>query len=361
MRANINILDTLLLLGSVSDKTLPFYETDLLAITILEYQKLENIQSSEMGKPISMLFSQACPTPLEEASLFEANQIKLWKEMSSSKRYENLRLMEAVGETTGEGKDAEQYAAALFSNNGDNYLVYRGTDESLTGWKEDFNLAFEDEIPAEKRALEGLERIASGLDNITLLGHSKGGTLALYAALKAGEEVFSKIKGIYIFDAPGLPDSLAAGERWERIKNITRSYIPSSSIVGMLFNTIPDRIVVKSSSLGLFQHDAFTWLFSGGKFMEKNDITRRSRLVDETVKNFLSMTPRKERETLVEVLYKILKAAEEENVWHLGEAAIKRIPEIKKTIDSLSEEERKTLMSILLILEEARRETRRRN
>ena len=216
-----------------------------------------------------------------------------------------------------------------------------------------------DEIPSEKRALESLEKVTKNIDGIHLLGHSKGGTLALYAALKAEEEVFNKIKDIYIFDAPGLPDSLIEEKRWKRIESITHSFIPSSSVIGMLFNTTDNAVVVKSSSLGLLQHDAFTWLLSGGKFITQPDITYRSHKIDSTVKNFINMLDKNERETLVEVLYKVLKATEEENVWLMPEAAAKRFPEIKKAIAGLSVEEKKTLTSILITLEKARIETRR--
>ena len=356
-----NILDTLLWLGSISKNAIPFYEVDMLIITILEYQKLETIPKEMFGKPVKELLSYACPLSEDEVMGFEVNQVKLWKRVSASERYKDLKLLSAVGEKIEDDKGAEQYAAALFQEGSEYYLVYRGTDESLIGWKEDFNMAICEEIPSEKRALESLEKVTENIDSIHILGHSKGGTLALYAALKAKEEVFNKIKDIYIFDAPGLPDSMIEKERWEKIQGITRSYIPSSSIIGMLFNTTENSAVVKSSSLGLLQHDAFTWLLSGGKFITQPDITYRSHKIDNTVKNFLKMLDKNERETLVEVLYKILKATEEENVWLMPEAAAKRFPEIKKAIEELSVEEKKTLASILLTLEKARIETRRSN
>ena len=356
-----NILDTLLWLGSISKNAIPFYEVDMLIITILEYQKLETIPKEMFGRPVKELLSYACPLPEDKVMGFEVNQVKLWKRVSASERYKDLKLLSAVGEKIEDDKGAEQYAAALFQEGSEYYLVYRGTDESLIGWKEDFNMAICEEIPSEKRALESLEKVTENIDVIHILGHSKGGTLALYAALKAKEEVFNKIKDIYIFDAPGLPDSMIEKERWEKIQGITRSYIPSSSIIGMLFNTTENSVVVKSSSLGLLQHDAFTWLLSGGKFITQPDITYRSHKIDSTVKNFLKMLDKNERETLVEVLYKILKATEEENVWLMPEAAAKRFPEIKKAIEELSVEEKKTLASILLTLEKARIETRRSN
>ena len=356
-----NILDTLLWLGSISKNAIPFYEVDMLIITILEYQKLETIPKEMFGKPVKELLSYACPLSEDEVMGFEVNQVKLWKRVSASERYKDLKLLSAVGEKIEDDKGAEQYAAALFQERSEYYLVYRGTDEGLIGWKEDFNMAICEEIPSEKRALESLEKVTENIDGIHILGHSKGGTLALYAALKAKEEVFNKIKDIYIFDAPGLPYSMIEKERWEKIQGITRSYIPSSSIIGMLFNTTENSVVVKSSSLGLLQHDALTWLLSGGKFITQPDITYRSHKIDSTVKNFLKMLDKNERETLVEVLYKILKATEEENVWLMPEAAAKRFPEIKKAIEELSVEEKKTLASILLTLEKARIETRRSN
>ena len=359
MNAKNNILDTLLWLGSISKNAIPYSEVDMLIITILEYQKLETTPKEEFGKPVKELLSYACPLNEDEVMGFEVNQVKLWKKVSASERYKDLKLLDAVGEKIIDDKGAEQYAAALFQDGSEYYLVYRGTDESLTGWKEDFNMAISNEIPSEKRALESLEKVTKNIDGIHLLGHSKGGTLALYAALKAEEEVFNKIKDIYIFDAPGLPDSLIEEKRWKRIESITHSFIPSSSVIGMLFNTTDNAVVVKSSSLGLLQHDAFTWLLSGGKFITQPDITYRSHKIDSTVKNFINMLDKNERETLVEVLYKVLKATEEENVWLMPEAAAKRFPEIKKAIAGLSVEEKKTLTSILITLEKARIETRR--
>lgn len=361
MKTKINILDTLLWLGSISKNAIPFSEVDMLIITILEYQKLETIPKALLGKSVREQVDYACPVSEDQLKGFEVNQVKLWKKVASSDRYKDLKLLGAVGETIKDDKMAEQYAAALFQEGDEYYLVYRGTDESLTGWKEDFDMAVCDEIPSERRALEDLEKIAGNVNSLHLLGHSKGGTLALYAAMMADDETFSKIKDIYLFDAPGLPDSLINEKRWKEIEIISHSYIPSSSIIGMLFNTLDNAVVVKSSSLGLMQHDAFTWLFAGGKFVTQQDITIRSHKIDNTVKNFLKLLERNERETLVEVLYKILKATEEENVWLMPEAAAKRFPEIKKAIEDLSEEEKKTLTSIILTLEKARRETRRRN
>ena len=298
MKTKINILDTLLWLGSISKNAIPFSEVDMLIITILEYQKLETIPKALLGKSVRELVDYACPVSEDQLKGFEVNQVKLWKKVASSDRYKDLKLLGAVGETIKDDKMAEQYAAALFQEGDEYYLVYRGTDESLTGWKEDFDMAVCDEIPSERRALEDLEKIAGNVNSLHLLGHSKGGTLALYAAMMADDETFSKIKDIYLFDAPGLPDSLINEKRWKEIESISHSYIPSSSIIGMLFNTLDNAVVVKSSSLGLMQHDAFTWLFAGGKFVTQQDITIRSHKIDSTVKNFLKLLERNERETL---------------------------------------------------------------
>lgn len=353
MRGRLNILDTLLWLGDMDKLTIAYSDVDYLVITLLEYQKLENIPSSLLPSTLPPLLDWACPKEAEEAKLFEVNQIKLWEKVTKARRYSSLTLLDAVATTRGEGAEAEQFAAALFQDGEETYLVFRGTDESLTGWKEDFNLAFEDEIPAERRALEYLEAIAPKTRRIHILGHSKGGTLALYSALKAEEETFDRIEDIVIFDAPGLPDSLTSVERWSRVKDKTRSYIPTFSIVGMLFNTVGKATVVKSSKLGLLQHDAFTWLLSGGKFLKEEGVSERSLKVDHTLKAFLSKASVKDKEILVETIYKILKATDEENVWLMPEVAAKRFPEIKKAISSLSEEEKNTLMSLFLTLDQA--------
>ena len=355
MRSRLNILSTMTWLGEVGKESLPYYDVDMLAITILEYLKTEKIKKEDYGKTISELERDVSPKDGEEVSPFDENPIKLWKKMASCRRYRNLRLMDAAAETSGEGKDAEQYGVALFQDGDDSFLVFRGTDESLTGWMEDFNLAFEDEIPAERKALDYLERIAPGLKRLHILGHSKGGTLALYSAVKASPSAFSRISSIFVFDAPGLPESLVSGERWEKVKALTSSFIPSSSVIGMLFNTIPGATVVKSTSLGLLQHDAFTWILSGGKFVVAEEVSAHSRRVSATVRNFLSLTPREERKILVETLFRILEVLDEKNVWFMPEAAVRRIPEIRNAVSALSGEEKDTLRKILVTLETAKR------
>ena len=153
-----NILDTLLWLGSISKKAIPYSEVDMLVITILEYQKLETIPDCQWGKSVKDLLDYACPTPIEELKGFEVNQVKLWKRVAASERYKDLKLLYAVGEKVEDHKCEEQYAAALFQDGDEYYLVYRGTDESLTGWKEDFNMAVYDEIPSEREPWKAWKR-----------------------------------------------------------------------------------------------------------------------------------------------------------------------------------------------------------
>ena len=125
MNAKNNILDTLLWLGSISKNAIPYSEVDMLVITILEYQKLETTPKKEFGKPVRELLSYACPLSEDEVMGFEVNQVKLWKKVSASERYKDLKLLDAVGEKIVDDKGAEQYAAALFQDGSEYYLVYR--------------------------------------------------------------------------------------------------------------------------------------------------------------------------------------------------------------------------------------------
>ena len=172
-------------------------------------------------------------------------------------------------------------------------LSFRGTDDSLIGWKEDFNMAFQYPVPAQRAASAYLDTVARLWDGpIVLVGHSKGGNLAIYAAMNADAKVQNRIRHIYSLDGPGFPSEIVTSPAYRRIQPKVTKIVPSSSIVGMIFETPEPCRVVSSDSDGIMQHSAFTWLVDGDQFVTEPDLSSSSQLFNEELNHWVgALTP----------------------------------------------------------------------
>ncbi len=160
--------------------------------------------------------------------------------------------------------DAErelQFAAMSFVQNDDFAVVtFRGTDSSITGWKEDFNMAYSAPVPAQEQALQYLQAAAGNLpEKIYLCGHSKGGNLAEYAALKASPEIQQRIAQVFILDGPGFKEGFFGSSQYAPIIDRMYKVVPQDSIIGILLDSPVPLHIVPSNAKGFNQHSVFTW------------------------------------------------------------------------------------------------------
>ncbi len=345
-----NLIDYTYREGSISLEESPFNEVDALILSIVVYREFERLPSSGRGKTLKELYAPLCPLAIEN------NDTRLFKSVAATERLSSLIVDDFLSSLSKEYKSEEQFASLSLSLDGNiGYVIFRGTDSSLTGWKEDLNMAFEDEIPSERKALEFLEKVSKRYKKLIIAGHSKGGTLALYSALKAERSVFDKIETIYTFDAPGLPDKTTEAPRWNDVIKKSLSFVPSSSLFGVMFNTIPSPKVVKADAIGVFQHDAFSWRVSGNSFVYERDISLISKLHGEALRLFFSSSTNEEREKVVAVIYKVLSSVKEENVFHIPLVIIEHLDLFNNEIASLTKEERDVVKKLLRTLRESRR------
>ena len=346
-----NLIDYTYRRGSITLKESPLNEVDALILSVLIYRRFESLPSYGKGKTLKELDAPLCPLQTEN------KDTRLFKSVRETERLSSLILDDYEYSLSKENKSEEQFASGVFSEGDGNigYVIFRGTDSSITGWKEDLNMAYEDVIPSEIKALAFLERISSRYEKIIIMGHSKGGTLALYSALKAEESIFNKIKEIYVFDAPGLPDKTISTPRWHSVIKKSQSYVPSSSIFGVMFNTIPKPRVVKADAIGVLQHDAFSWRISGETFVFEKDISAISRLHEEALRLFFQSSTQEERETVVSVIHKVLSSVKEENVFHIPIVIIEHLDLFNKELASLTKEEKEVLKKLVKTLRESRR------
>lgn len=216
-------------------------------------------------------------------------------------------------------EEETQFAGITFiMDDGTVYIAYRGTDHTLVGWKEDFNMSFQDQIPAQKLALEYLRDFAAASRApIWMGGHSKGGNLAVYAAAKSDHLIQNRIIEVYNQDGPGFSKSMMTDPGYRQILPRLCSFIPQSSVIGMLLEHEEPYTIVKSNQIGLMQHDPYTWEIMGSSFILLDELTEDSVFLDRTFKNWLAGMTNDERSAFFDTVFDLIGAGGADQVQDL--------------------------------------------
>lgn len=286
----------------------PFKELDVLALTELTYLPFGHIvpQGDTTGIPVRL--SDAMELIDRTTDFIVSNQhLQLVDELATSKRFKNIKLLNYVDEYDPDVQ--KQFAAMTYRLSLDTYLVvFRGTDDTLIGWKEDFHMTYMDHVPAQKRAASYLQHVMKEFPKGRFLvaGHSKGGNLATYACSYLPDSLFERVDAIYSYDAPGLNKAIIETEGYQRTSPIIRRFVPQGSIVGMMLEVPEPTTIVKSSALGSFaQHDAFTWEIKDYSFVTVSETSPDSQQTDLTLKQWVRETSAEERKKFFDTFFGI--------------------------------------------------------
>ncbi len=281
---------------------------DMLIFSTLSYIHFDGIVPSVPERRISL--REAAERFLAQSDLEMKVRVK-----------KDLELLEAAADTERFGQvemsffrnifvpeEETQFAAVTYYlGDGTAVLTFRGTDRTLVGWKEDFNMTFQDSIPAQREALRYLEEFAiHTLHSIRMTGHSKGGNLAVYAAAKTDKAVQQRIIEIHNQDGPGFSEKMMTDSGYLAIVPKISTYVPESSIVGLLLEHEEPHTVIKSKQIGPMQYDPYSWEVMRNDFIHMEEISEGSRFLDRTTKAWLESMTTKERNTFVDVIYDIL-------------------------------------------------------
>lgn len=298
-----NMMDYILWRGDLPFTLAPWTPVDALILANIAYTDPGASAESREG---ALMRDIELPPPVDTASARQWHA--LFVAAAASLRFGDVRLHDFVNVVDDE-REIQFSAMTADLPDGRSCICFRGTDNTIVGWREDFTMSFESPVPAQMEALTYLERIALLTDRPLLVaGHSKGGNLAVYAAAHASAEAQSRLQGIYSFDGPGMDDATAASEGYQRISHLVHSVIPHSSVVGLLMAYHPEYTVVRSTATGFQQHDAFTWQLTGPRFDEMGEVDRGSQLMDETVHDWLAHAGRPQRRIFVDTLFELLES-----------------------------------------------------
>lgn len=205
-------------------------------------------------------------------------------------------------------------------------------------------------VPSQKEAVAYTERTARRGVALRLGGHSKGGNLAVYAGARVAPSVQERILRVYSFDGPGVDEETLGCQGYERISARIESYIPQSSVVGMLLHYHPRYTVVRSTSLGILQHDAMTWQVENGDFVRQDDLDMSGKITDEAIHTWLQGMDMDQRRELVDTLYHVVDASQAELVTDLvddwRDSAVKALEAIRELDPQTKANVRRMLRSL---------------
>ena len=352
-----NLMDYLDWRGDITLEVSPFNEVDALILAELSFVDFEGIvPPPEIGRGL----------PLNEAAeayfarhgqdvamgvLVPDTIVKMLKKLMTSARFGNM-LLNGYAALLDDAIEQQFAALTIDLGNGSIYISYRGTDDTIVGWKEDLNMGFLEEIPSQKQAVEYVARVARqyGDKTIRIGGHSKGGNLAVYSAAKSSGEIQERIVAVHNNDGPGFAWPISETPGHKRIAPRIHTVLPQTSVVGMLLEHEKDYQVVYSTYDGIYQHDGFSWEVKGTQFVHLDDFSREGKLVDETLDQWAASLNTQQREALADALYSVFTGTGAKTLSELNEEKLKSASVMLKTYKNLDRETRRMVSEAFKLL-----------
>ena len=285
----------------------PLNDVDNLVLAELAYSDFSGIVPSD-GRPVPVaevcerFFQTHDKEEILKSTSFTAKAPLLMENMVTGERFGNMQLCWYV-DNLDEERTAQMSAVTYLLDDGSIYVAFRGTDSTLVGWKEDFDIGCLTETRGQELAVSYLDRIAQALDApIRVGGHSKGGNFAVYAASFCRPEIQNRILGVYSNDGPGFRKEVTERPGYLRILPKVCKIVPDTSMIGMLLTNKAARRVIKSTASGIMQHDALTWQVKANRFV-RTERTVDSLFVEKMMTDWLGRVDVESRRVIVDQIF----------------------------------------------------------
>lgn len=346
-----NIMDYISWRGDLSFEQAQFNEVDNLILACFSYVNLDGISAVTKQKGIGLKKLTKEFMKLHTMKELEADKsfIRLapfmMMEMAKSVRFGKCVVRNYVNDIVTEAE--QQFAAMeIVLEDGTSYVSFRGTDDTIIGWKEDFNLST-GVVPAQKRAIEYLQKISEHTDGMLRVGgHSKGGNLAIYGSVMC-KSVHEKILEIYSNDGPGFSREFQElPEMKEMMPKIIR-IIPEYSIIGTLLEHEKEPVIVASSSKGLLQHDGFSWEVQGPALVRRDSLNKTALRFIEILHKWIDGMDTEQKRLLIEDLFATLQASGYENLSEVQSGGLKSLAAMVKRVEKFAPESRGMMQELL--------------
>lgn len=324
----------------LSFSTSPLNEVDSLIFSSLAYLHFTSISGKTKIKDLTS-------SNFNNIVRNKKNNLTLLKAVIDNKRYQDVEIIFPTEDTN---KELEKQFAAVTFLLPDNkmYLAFRGTDSTLIGWEEDFNMAFMLPVPSQQAALDYTKKITKLIPRAFYLGgHSKGGNLAVYAASLIENSLTSRLLKIYSHDGPGFLEEFLQESNYLKIKSKLEKTVPSSSIIGMLLFANEQYKIIKSSNKGILEHDQFSWEVVDNHFITLKKLTDGTAYTNKVINEWISSLSKEERLIFIDTLFEVLKSTGLTTLDEIASSWYLKLPVMLKTIYNLDYKHKKYLITTI--------------
>ena len=309
-----SMLDYIAWRGDLSFSSSAPNEVDALIFSTLSYIPFRGSVEKNPEKPV--LLRQAAreffDIPDPEGYIRTQNDLELLKAAGESQRFGNIRIAEYRKIFIKE-RDTQFAAVTFLLDDGSIFISFRGTDNTLVGWKEDFSMCFRREIPSQKLAKQYLQDVLMDHSGpVRVSGHSKGGNVAVYAVSQSVPVIRERILEVYNQDGPGFSEAFLEDPGYRQILPILHTQVPQSSVIGMILNRAEPIAIVKSNQSGIMQHDPFSWEVQGNRLVAVDSLSGNSIFLQLTIKNWLLGMDMETRVRMVDMLFDLLTSGDVE-------------------------------------------------
>ena len=353
----MELLDYLKWRNDVPLSVSPFNEVDNVIFSYLSYIDFRDLREDWNGFfDLKELFQDFCEKhSLEEIQTtgeFTERAPLLLKEMMEGERFSATKVGYYAEDF--DKDQVKQFAALVFLlPDGRNYISFRGTDKTITGWKEDFLMSCQSETAGAKEAVAYFNKIAPVLEGELILGgHSKGGNFAMYAAAFCEAEYKERIVQVYNNDGPGFREEVIQSPEFQEILPKISTIAPQSSIIGQLLSNPAKQHVIHSTAKGILQHDAMTWEAEKDSLVS-SELDELSEYTKTTLGSWLESMDDETRESLCTTAFSLIESTKSETFIEFSGNLMENMETIWKEMGKLPEEKKKEIMSALSNLMES--------
>lgn len=285
-------------------------EVDALIFACLSYLQLPSYIRFDAEYSLQELADAFFDQPNIDERCIYKNDYLLLEAALKTVRFSRCRMF-GYRDVLDEAQHAQFSAQSWHLPDGTLVLAFRGTDNTITGWHEDFDMSFRSVVPAQQMALQyAREILESHSGNAVFAGHSKGGNLAVFAAMGLEDSLQERITAVYNMDGPGFEAPVLEHAGYREILPRIHALIPQSSVVGLLLDKLEEPIIIHSDALGIMQHDLHSWQVIGNHLERRDALTADSVFLRDAVRRWLSGMNDTERSRFVTELFGIAEAGQ---------------------------------------------------
>ena len=344
-----NINDYLLWRGDIPiSPKFKFNEVDSMILARFSYLLFDRIDMRK-NETIESISQKMKDIPNEE---FRYNGDKeLITYLGQSNRFKDMEVTDYV--SNNDKKSEKQFCGiTIHISDKEMYISYIGTDSTIYGWKEDFNMSFMDNVPCQIAGKEYAEKVIKKYPdkNVRIGGHSKGGNVAIYSAITIPTELQNRVIKVYNYDGPGFSKNIIDKYGNEKIVNKIETYIPQDSVIGRILNHKEKITISLSNEKGIFQHDIYSWQVIKDNLIKLNHNTEISENIDKTLTDWLENTTAEQRRIFVDTVFEIFYSTDANTFGDISKNLSTNISKMLKKYGEISTEDKKVITNMIKII-----------